>query len=440
MTNFVQLGTENQYYLNAIGLSCMMNCGSMLNANCPSWVSMGTNENYSTTFGVDNITMPMVSTFQNATPISFLSRGPQGSLQYQTPIGLSTTSGPGYVTSFALGQVLLEDDSPGPGVVWNQCGPNASDAIQSDNWTGGIDKCQFQTLSSSAAVAPIDQWMLIPFAQQVPSGNVSVGDVFAITTSYNLPQMLPSKFTTNISFPLGVITNGLTGNDLYNAIVTSSALTNSAAVGFLQLLSASTSLLNWGNHFNEQFDFVTTQSFPNQAYYCSPTNGSFSALNNFLFVVTDNTGSVPSPLFSLSPSFYNCPCPQSQCTICNVKGQLAFRDPISGATCPITCSQQKAGTPCLFQIDPASCPACQAQDCSPPCSENQVCERNLTTGQCQCVVLPSNKRNLISLIVFVVVVFGMILGTGIFVFIRSRQAKKAELKYKQDLLKNVVNL
>ena len=435
MTNFVQLGTENQYFLNAIGLSCLLNCGSTLNANCPSWVSMGTNENYTTSFGIDGITMPMISTLQNATPISFLSRGLQGSLQYQTPIGLNTQNGPGYVSSFALGQVLLENDSPGPGVVWNQCGPNAPDANQSDNWTGGIDNCQFQTLASSAALAPIDQWMLIPFAQQVPGGNVSVGDVFAITTSYNLPQMLPSQFTTNISFPLGVVTNGLTGNALWSAIAASTNETNTAAVGFLQLLSASTTLLNWSDYFHEQFDFINTQSFPNQGYYCSTT-----ALNNFLFVVTDNTGSVPSPLFSLSPSFYNCPCPLSQCALCNVAGQLAYRDPISGATCRVACGQQKAGDPCSFQIDPSSCPSCQFQDCSPPCSENQVCERNLTTGQCQCATLPSNKRNIISLIIFAVVIVSVILGTGIYVFVRSRQAKKAELKYKQDLLKNVVNL
>jgi hypothetical protein len=380
--------------------------------------------------------MPMVSTFQNATPISFLSEGSQGTLQYQTPIGISTTVGPGYMSAFGmqLNLTLNQDDSFGPQAYWNKCGTGATDANESDNWTGGIDNCQFQTLASSADSngGPIDQWMLIPFAQQ-NTGNVSLGDVFAIITSYTMSQMVPTPDTTNISFPLGVITNGLTGNSLLDAINTSSSSSNESLVGFMQLLRINQSFLNGVNYFlSDEF----TGQFQNQFYQCT---GSFGNLNNFLFMVTDNTGRVPSPVPS-TQSFYTCPCSISQCLLCNVPGKLAFLDPVSGVKCPVLCTQQKPGSPCAFLIDTTNCPACQEGDCTPICTENQVCERDLSTGVCQCVDLPSSKRNIVSLIVLIVFIVGIVGGSFIFMFIQNRKVKRIQTQQRQDLLQHITQL
>lgn len=430
------------YCLYCIGIGCMLNC-PLVDQQCPAWVSGKT-----ITINSLNFTAPSMSTFDSALAVSFLPLGANASVgspvTYQTPMGIATysstpipdgsgsteTINPAYLS---MQQFSFQNDasqSEVPNVIWNVC--NKSQGGESDNWAGGNKNCFLPSKSFNAFNDLIDQWILIPgrtVEQSANNGQVNLGDVFAITTTPQSQNLIPSaEYPQITSMPIGVFTNN--SSDLLSDLQSTSP---DNYTGIIQPIQINDLVLNIINNAQNEGDSIAPLMNPLQ--WC-PTTPSVET-TTFYFMITDQNGSIGSvPL--QPPLYYNCPCSITSCSLCNVPGQLAFLDPISGQKCPVTCSQTTPGGPCTFQLISGSCPACNANNCTPACGIGQVCERNLSTGACECVNIPSQKNKVIWLIVIISVILLIAVILIILLIVRNRKEKKAAEAFQKSLIQGIL--
>lgn len=427
------------YYLYCVGIGCLLNC-PIADQNCPAWVSGKTIE-----INEMSLVVPSMSNFTSALSIQFLGLqsnvGPGSTVVYQNPVGIATFSnnqipegsdtmisiGPSYLSMQEFQFQNSSESSPAPTVMWNVC--NGQWGSESDFWQAGNKVCQLPSKSLNAFNDLVDQWVLIPARTLTGDGNVSLGDVLAITLSPLSTNVIPSELSPSLSsVPIGVFTNN--SNNLLTDLQNPS---EDNYTGIVQPLVLNNTFLNI---VNSQFfggDPVTV--LDNAVQFC-PTSTT-NQTTTFYFIITDQNGSTGSiPL--QPPLFYNCPCSITSCTLCNVPGQMAFLDPISGQKCPVSCSQSSSGGPCTFQLIEGGCPACGANNCSPACGNGQVCERNLSTGACECVNIPSAKNKVIWLIVIISVIILAALILIILLIVRNRKEKKAADAFQKSLIQGIL--
>lgn len=431
------------YYLYCVGIGCMLKC-PIVDQQCPAWVSAKT-----VTINDINFVVPSMSYFQSALSVSFLplaaNASAGSSVTYQTPLGIATYSttsipdgsgstesiNPAYLSMQQFSFQNATSQSQAPNVIWNVC--NGSEGSERDNWAGGSQKCFLPSKSFNAWNDLIDQWVLIPgrtIEQSANNGQVNLGDVLAITLTPQSENIIPgAEYPQISSLPIGAFTNN--SDDLLTDLTDPSPDNYTGIIQPIQLNDTVLNIIN--NSFGGQGDPLAPLMNPMQ--WC-PTTPS-SQTTTFYFMITDQNGSIGTvPL--QPPLFYNCPCSITSCTLCNVPGQLAFLDPISGQKCPVSCSQSSSGGPCQFQLIPGNCPACNANNCSPMCGQGQVCERNLLTGACECVNIPSQKNRIIWLVVMVSIILAAAVVLIILLIVRNQKEKKAAEAFQKSVIQNIL--
>lgn len=430
------------YYLYCVGIGCMLKC-PIVNQQCPAWVSAKT-----ITVNDINMVSPTVSEFDSALSVQFLpleANASAGStVNYQTPLGIATfstnpipdgsgstkTIDPAYLSMQQFQWQNETSQAQVPSVIWNVC--DGSQGSEQNSWSGGVKTCFLPSKSVNAFNDLVDQWVLIPgrtVQQSANNAGVNLGDVLMLTLTPQAENIIPSGNNPEVtSVPIGVFTNDST--DLYGDLNNPSPDNYTGIIQPIQINSTILSIIN--NQFNGQDPLA---AFDNPMMWC-PTTPSVET-TTFYFMITDENGSIGSvPL--QPPLFYNCPCSITSCTLCNVPGQLAYLDPISSQKCPVTCTQLSSGGPCTFQLVEGGCPACNANNCTPLCGNGQVCERNLLTGACECVDIPSQKNRIIWLIVIIAVILLIIVILIILLVVRNQKEKKAAEAFQKSLIQGIL--
>jgi hypothetical protein len=418
----------------------MLQC-PLIDQQCPAWVSAKT-----ITVNDINMVSPAVANFQSALSVQFLPLEANASVgstvNYQTPLGITTLStnpipdgssssktiNPSYLSMQQFQWQNGDSQSQVPNVIWNVC--NNSEGTEKNSWLGGQKSCFLPSKSYNAWNDVVDQWVLIPGRTVQQSSNnagVNLGDVLMLTLTPQATNTVPYPEMT--SLPIGVFTNGST--QLFSDLTNPSTDIYTGIIQPIQLNNTILSIIN----SQDGSDQNPLAPVNNPMMWC-PTTPS-AETTTFYFMITDENGSIGGvPL--QPPLFYNCPCSITSCTLCNVPGQLAFLDPVSGQKCPISCTQSSSGGPCTFQLAEGGCPACNANNCSPLCGNGQVCERNLLTGVCECVDIPSQKNRIIWLIVIIAVILVIIVILIILLVVRNQKEKKAAEAFQKSLIQGIL--